>query len=127
MIPIALALGQLVDLCVLPLAGALVLSLFFWVPARFLVAGWPAPLRGLLRILAALPPALIGLGLLAIPATNVWADGLGSVHHNFPELASLTAFAALAEVAAWQLWRSLRRPASLDAHSAPSTSQPHHP
>jgi hypothetical protein len=111
MIPIALAVGQMLDLCVLPLAGSLAVSLPFWAPARFLGQRWPTPLHVLVRILATLPPALVGLGLIAVPAANLWADGLGSLRHNFPELAAMAGFAIAAEASAWLLWKSLRREA----------------
>lgn len=118
----ALALGQVVDYCVLPLAGAMAASLVFWLPARRL--GRPGALRGALRFLSVVPPVLAMAWLLAVMGLNVWSDGPLSALRSLPEFAVLGISALLALVAARHLWKSLETAVTATAPTSDPNTEP---
>jgi hypothetical protein len=118
----ALALGQVVDYCVLPLAGAMAVSLVFWLPARRL--GRPGALRAVLRFLSVVPPVLAMAWLLAVMGLNVWADGPLSALRSLPEFAVLGISAGVAFVAARHLWKSLEAAAATSVSTSDPNTEP---
>jgi hypothetical protein len=114
-LPLALAVSQMRDICLLPVVGGLIVSLIFWLPVRFFRSPTNGLLWSFLRCLTALPSALVGLVLVSISIVNLWADGVGSLGRNFPELMVTLLFGSTSLVIARWLWKSLGYRASYSA------------